>query len=344
MKHRAARLALAGAATSLALIPSPAWADKGHGQSSQGNYETSATQSNGTLASRITFSGSTRGADGSAKALTPVGDWTPPACWYEPMTAKEFAAAMDKAYDTVTNDPQQPSYAKVAQAQYRDLYKDGKYKNYNLDEADKGSWWVAVQDPNRLDESGAWDCDENPFWVENGQTPAVKNAVTPEILAELAYNRAQVPVTKVSLAPDAATKVNLPTWAWLDKAEFKEISVTASLSAGGVNIQATTTAKPVSLKLVPGTVDAETYPASGVCAINDDGSIGEQYAKGKADEAPSCGIKYLRSSGGGSFKLQASITWQITWTGTGGLDGHLPDGTFGNDQDVTVQEIQTVNR
>ncbi|MFE5220816.1 hypothetical protein ACFRC1_40885, partial [Streptomyces sp. NPDC056626] len=181
-------------------------------------------------------------------------------------------------------------------------------------------------------------------WVENGDTPNVENAVTPEVLAQLAYARIKVPDTSVTLAPANTTKVNLPTWAWLDKAKFGEVSVTASLAVGGVNIQATTTATPVSLSLEPGTPDAETYPASGECTINADDSIGEPYAKGKADQTPPCGIKYLRSSGDGTYNLQATITWDVTWTGTGAAGGKLPSGTFGNDQAVTVQEIQAVNR
>ncbi|MFJ2608868.1 hypothetical protein ACIO13_28395 [Streptomyces sp. NPDC087425] len=260
------------------------------------------------------------------------------------MTAEDFASRMEKAYDTVTNDPRQPNYARAAQAQYRDSYKDGKYKEYNLAEKDEGSWWVMVQDNSRLKEEAAWNCNELPFWVKNGDTPTVKNAVTPQILAELAYNQVQLPTTKVSLAPANTTKVNLPTWAWLDGAKFKEVSVTAALNAAGVNIQATTTAKPVSLKLEPGTADAETYPASAECAINDDGSIGEQYTKGNGGRTPPCGVKYLRSSGNGTFSLRATITWDITWTGTGGAGGDLPDATFGSDQAVTVQEIQAVNR
>jgi enoyl reductase len=55
-------------------------------------------------------------------------------------------------------------------------------------------------------------------------------------------------------------------------------------------------------------------------------------------------VKYLRSSGDGTYPLQATVTWKITWTGTGGTGGDLPDGTFGATQDVAVQEIQAVNR
>ncbi|MGW2646765.1 hypothetical protein ACWC2T_18020 [Streptomyces sp. NPDC001393] len=276
--------------------------------------------------------------------MTPVGNWTPPACWYEPISANEFAKRMEADYNLVVNDPAQPNYAKVATGQLRDMYKDGKYKNYNLDNKNEGNWWVSVQDPSRLRDPDAWQCSELPFWVKNGDTPPVKNAVTPQILAELAYSRIQLPTTHVSLAPKDTTKVNLATWAWLDKADFKPVSVTASLNVPGLNIQATTTAKPIALKLEPGTDAAEAYPASGECTVNSDGSIGEPYATGKADQDPPCGIKYLQSSGNGTFPLKATITWQISWTGTGGAGGNLPDGTFGTTQDITVQEIQSVNR
>ncbi|MFJ4565680.1 hypothetical protein ACIP4U_18595 [Streptomyces caelestis] len=302
------------------------------------------SSSNGTLESRITFSGSTRGGAGASESVTPVGDWTPPACWYEPRSAEEFAKHVEDNYNETVNMPGQASYAKASVGQFRNKYKDGEYENYNLDKKDEGNWWVAVRDEDRWMEPEAQVCDRAPFWVENGDAPPVENAVTPQVLAELAYNRVQLPTTEVTLAPAAATKVNLPTWAWLDKAQFKEVSVTAQLNAGGLNIQATTTAKPVSLKLEPGTAEARTYPASGECSINDDGSIGEPYAKGKAELDPPCGVQYLRSSGDGAFNLRATVTWQVTWTGTGGAGGKLPDGTFGADQSVTVQEIQAVNR
>jgi enoyl reductase len=74
------------------------------------------------------------------------------------------------------------------------------------------------------------------------------------------------------------------------------------------------------------------------------GRIGAPYEKGKADETPPCGVKYLRSSGDGTFPLQATVTWEIHWTGSGGAGGDLPDGTFGASQDVVVQEIQAINR
>lgn len=187
--------------------------------------------------------------------------------------------------------------------------------------------------------------DTNPFWAENGETPDIENAISPEMLAGLAYEQVKVPGTEVTLAPEGKSKVNLPTWAWLDNGEFKPVSVTASVDAGGLNIQATTTATPSSLTIEPGTEDATSHPASGECPIQGDGSIGRPYAKGNADATPPCGVTYLRSSGEGSYDLRATVTWEISWTGTGVDEPQeMPDGTFGDDQQVVVEEIQSVNR
>ncbi|MFI9603142.1 hypothetical protein ACIHCX_25405 [Streptomyces sp. NPDC052043] len=345
LRDRRGWLALGATACALALVPGTAFGWGTPGKSNGQKATTSGSRDGTSIVSRVTYSGSTAGAKSSGIGnVAPVGDWSPPACWYEPRSAEEFAKYVEGVYSDTINTPGQHSYAKTAVGMFRDDYKDGTYKNYNLDKKDKGNWWVAVVDENRWMEPEAQACNKQPFWVVNGDTPPVDNAVTPQILAELAYNRIQLPTTEVSLAPEATTKVNLPTWAWLDSAKFKDVSVTASLAVGALNIQATTTARPVSLKLEPGTSDAETYPPSGECTLNGDHSIGEPYAKGKANQTPPCGIKYLRSSGGTTYRLKATITWRINWTGTGGAGGDLPDGTFGNEQAVTVQEIQAINR
>ncbi|MGW4729944.1 hypothetical protein ACWEQC_12330 [Streptomyces shenzhenensis] len=340
------RIVLAGLlAGALTLTASGvAFADWPPSSGTQGRTEQSGSASGGTLTSRVTYSGSVRG-NGTGSSVRPVTNWTPPACWYEPRSAEDFAQYVEDMYTETVNTPGQHSYAKTSVGMFRNDYKDGTYKNYNLDVKDEGNWWVAVVDEDRWMEPAAQACNKQPFWVETGDAPPVDNAVTPQILAELAYNRIQLPSTEVTLAPQNTTKVNLATWAWLDKAKFDEVSVTASLNIAGLDIQATTTARPVALRVEPGTPDATTYPGSGICRVNADGSIGEPYAKGKADRTPPCGVKYLRSSGNGTFDLRATVTWEISWTGTGSPNPtRLPDGTFGNDQAVTVQEIQSVNR
>lgn len=287
---------------------------------------------------RIVYDRSKNGRGGSVGAVSPTTTWTPPACWYAPKyTPEQLQAYMEPIWEAGSTGDQWD-------AEQREKYVNGgEYKDFNKEKTGKGYFWDSYVNDSY---PPGWDkCTEPPFWVDTGDAPParIQNAITPEMLAQLAYAEIRVPGTAVKLAPEGTTKVNLPTWAWLDGADFKPVSVTASIPA--IGLQATTTAEPISLKIEPGTGDAETYPASGECAIGNDGRIGEPYAKGKADETPPCGVRYLRSSGDGSYKLQATVTWKISWTGTGvNQPQDLPPGEFGADQDVIVQEIQSINR
>lgn len=346
---RRAKRALAVGATigvSLLTLAVPAHADKtppgGAGSVGGGSASGDADDQNVSAeASGSTVKTDTHnnGKGPSVGPLTPAGNWTPPACWYAP----KYSAADFKKLEEHTWSLESTGYE--WDAQQRDHYAGGHpYKDFNLAKADKGYWWTS--DVNTSFPPG-WDsCNKEPFWVDNGTPPPADapQAVTPQILAEIAYASVRVPDTHVTLAPDGATKVNLPTWTWLDKTNFKPVSVRAYVPLTGMN--ATTTAKPVALKLEPGTADAETYPASGECTFNADGSIGTPYAKGDADKTPPCGLTYLRASGdNGPYRLKATITWEISWTGTGQPSPKkLPEGTFGTTQDVTVDEIQAVNR
>ncbi|MEU6255332.1 hypothetical protein [Streptomyces sp. NPDC047043] len=289
-------------------------------------------------AGAIVYDRSNNGSGQSVGPVTSTTTWTPPPCYYAP----KYSPADLEAYLEPIWEAGSTGYE--WDAEQRDRYVNGHpYKDFNKDKTGKGYWWDSYVTPGREGDPGALDCTKPIFWVDTNTAPPadIPEAVTPKILAELAYNEVRVPGTKVTLAPAGATKVNLPTWGWLDGADFKPVSVTASVPVLGIS--ATTTAEPVSLKIDPGTSDAVTYPSSGVCEIKN-GRIGEPYAKGKAGQTPPCGVKYLRSSGDGTYPLKATITWKIHWTGSGGAGGNLPDGTFGATQAVTVQEIQAVNR
>lgn len=333
-------VALAAGAALVLTVDGPAFAGEDPGIS---DSSTSATKKKDTIGAvaqvSYTKSGGSASRSGAITSVDP--NWTPAPCWYAPeWKATEFREFRDRLYFGARHDPDAP----------RDALKDMSDENrsyaeddYNIDKEKEGMWWGAQFSPDATLEEQQ-KCNEPPFWVKNGETPDVPNVISPEILAGLAYRQIKVPGTEVSLAPGGASKVNLPTWAWLDKGEFKPVSVTASLDAPGLHIEATTTAKPVSLTIKPGTDDAELLPGSGTCELNDDGSIGEPFAKGRAGQTPPCGVVYQRSSGTGTYALQATATWRITWTGTGGAQGTLPDGEYGNDQAVKVEEIQSVNR
>lgn len=357
-RHSTSRIGTAALALTLgALIltePAHAVEPTGNGQGAN-TKQTGGGDGTGIFAAaRIQYSGSVAKGGSTGNVTSTDVNWSPPPCWYAPyLGAKDFKKKMSEDLDRQLSTPGMGGTAGSALGETKRHYEDEfgwegspGYKDYNVENDGKGMFWAGVENPNEPDYLKRTSCTDLPFWVENGQAPPARyeEAIDPEMLAALAYQHMQLPDTEVSLAPETETKVNLPTWAWLDKAVFDEVQATAAINVPGSNIQATTTAKPVSLKLEPGTEDAETYPASGECVINADDSIGEPYAKGKADETPPCGIKYLRSSGDGTYNLKATITWDIAWTGTGGAGGDLPNGTFGNEQAVTVQEIQAVNR
>ncbi|MFJ2948217.1 hypothetical protein ACIO8H_11350 [Streptomyces sp. NPDC087226] len=316
-----------------------AFAGRGSNGNANESEQTANADDKGNLSVQVggvKFDYSKNGTGDKAGALVSSTSWSPPPCWYAPMfTPEQLQNYLEPIWEA-------GSTGYEWDAKQREKYDaDDEKKGFNKDKSGKGYWWGSYVDRSF---PPGWDsCTKDYFWVDTGDAPPadVENAITPEILAELAYAQIRVPGTEVTLAPAEETKVNLPTWAWLDGAEFKPVSVTASVPVLGMN--ATATAEPVSLEIKAGTPDAETYPASGVCEIND-GRIGEKYEKGNADRTPPCGVKYLRSSGDGTFPLQATVTWEIHWTGSGGAGGDLPDGQFGATQDVTVQEIQAINR
>ncbi|MEU4167487.1 hypothetical protein AB0F46_11435 [Streptomyces sp. NPDC026665] len=308
-----------------------------------GRQASGGADGNGSLsaaAGAVVFDRSRNGGGATAGPVTAAsGNWAPPACYYAP----KYTPAQMRTYKESIWDVESTGYQ--WDASQRDTYVNGHpYKDFNKARSGKGYWWDAYVTPGHEGDPAASTCTEDNFWVDEGAAPPadIPEAITPEMLAQLAYAEIRVPSTRVDLAPAGTTKVNLPTWAWLDTAKFKPVSVTASVPL--LNVTATTTAEPVALRIEPGTGDAQTYPASGVCAITGD-RIGEAYARGRAGETPPCGLRYLRSSGGGSYRLQATLTWRIHWTGTG-IAGprNLPDGIFGAGQDVVVQEIQSINR
>lgn len=275
-------------------------------------------------------------------------NWTPPACWHEPVaTPRQLRDAVRaiRPHDDLVPVNSRLRWGKDLMHEYYRDGGDGNPENYNLDKQGEGMWWRAVRNPNREGDDSADECDQQlMFWADNGTPPDVPTAITPEMLAEYAYDSIKVPDTEIEMQPaDDRLKVNLPTWIWQEAASFDEVRVRAELP--GTGLYAETTATPTSLRLDPGTEDAVVHPEGGECAIGDDGGVGRKY--GGDDEAvPACGITYHRSSeaAGGSYALKASITWEVDWTGTDGAGGDLPDGVFETTYDVTVQEIQTVVR
>jgi enoyl reductase len=334
-------VAVLGMGVPLALcVPGPAFSspvDHGEGDSDGGTDGQN-------IFSEIEYSNSVGSSDppGAVQSIT---DWEPPACWYEPRTASETQDYVANMLNSYAHMPEED--VGNARSEMAAHYISGDpYENYNLDKEDEGNFYFGVPNPSRLDDSGAFACAGLAEWVEDGEAPEEGPAIAPEVLAEAAYEWLPLPETEISMSPgaDVTQTVNLPTWIWQDTGDIGEVSATARLDR--LDMEATTVATPSSLTIDPGTEDAVTFPGDGTCEINADGTIGEAYEEGRGDEEPPCGVTYLRATGGGdSYELTATITWSVSWTGTGKPEAQaLPGAVLETTHELIVEEVQAIVR
>jgi enoyl reductase len=320
------------------LAQAPARAGGGGGLGANGDSDTSdpnGPKISATAQVRYNKDNNGSSSDGSpAGPLKAAGNWSPPACWYVPY----YTPAQLKAADEYTWGEDSPGYDWKTKQQ--DYYANGKpYTDFNMAKTGQGYWWYGYTPRENYALPGASSCNDSPFWVDKGDPPPPghQNVITPEILAELAYRQILIPTGKAATNPAVTQTVNLQTWVWLDPTVFHPVSVTAYIT--DYNVTATTTATPVGIHIDPGTPDARVFPSSGDCV-----GTGTPYQPGDRGDPP-CGVTYLRPTNGATYPLTVTVTWSISWTGTGQpTPKHLADGTFGRPQAVTVREIQTVNR
>ncbi|MFG1806243.1 hypothetical protein [Streptomyces sp. NPDC049040] len=330
-------LVAASAAFLTLLTPSIAHADL-TGSSTNGDADTQDTdQPDISATAWVRFNTDKNGSSSNGSptgSLKPTGNWSPPPCWYRPT----YTPAQLKASSETVWGEQSPSWEWISKQ--KAYYADGEpYTDFNMENADKGYWWSGYSPKENGGVKGANDCNDPPFWVDKGDPPPPghQNAVTADVLAQLAYRRILIPTGAAAVNPPGSQAVRIPTWVWLDPAVFHPVSVTAYVT--DYNVTATTTAEPVSIHIDPGTPYAQTFPASGDCT-----GIGTAYNPGDEGNPP-CGVVYLKDTDGASFQMTVTVTWKITWVGTGHPDPQgLPAGTFPHDQDVIVREIQSINR
>ena len=168
--------------------------------------------------------------------------------------------------------------------------------------------------------------------------------VTPAGLAEQAYKTIVFPHPSGHRSPSESedyngfpfTYVGLWTYFWTDPDTWKPMTATAS-AAG---FTATVTAVPVSLIFNPG--DGSDDQSCG--------GPGQPWTTSDANAAPSggaCGYQYSRVTGPGyehPITSTQTITWKITWTGTGNSAGEIPGLSTSTSGQLNVLQIKTVNR
>jgi enoyl reductase len=270
-------------------------------------------------ATAIRFSGAVKLGGGNAGL--PV-DWEPPICWYEPtMTSTQMRAAVGSILWThyITS-----------------VSEDSKWVVNDFHEGDEGMFWTPTCAANILSKPELAWLDPRPFaiWVAAGDPPP-PGGITPEMLAEIVRANLVLPEFKIGVNPPVRSVVNLPTWVWALDLPAEPLWATASLPGGP---SATVTARPVGMAIDPGTAEAVTFPAGGTCA-----GTGKPYRAGMTGE-PACGVTYLRPTTGlpEGYQLRAELVWEVTWAGSDGSGGMLPEGRFGSVRQVPVAEIQAI--
>ena len=140
--------------------------------------------------------------------------------------------------------------------------------------------------------------------------------VTPQELLQMALGEITVPVLAPQTAPPLNRRalVGLPEWYWIPPGQWHPITVTVAVGA----VWAKLTATPDLLTFDPGGGLGGTS-----CA-----GPGVSYSKAGAGQG-ACRYTYLTSSAlqpGGAYQADVSVTWRVTWTGSGGVGGTVNAG------------------
>lgn len=157
----------------------------------------------------------------------------------------------------------------------------------------------------------------------------------PGVLAQFAvrYLVLPSPVIRSSPPPGDLQLTWFPTWLWVSPAVWLPRSRTASVPGESV----TATATPVMVTWRMGDGSAVTCPGPGT-------PYSSRYAPSAA--SPDCGHTYTWPSAGqpsGAYQVTVTITWDITWRGTGGAVGVLRPLFSTATAGFRVAESQAVN-
>lgn len=178
-----------------------------------------------------------------------------------------------------------------------------------------------------------YECDDGTagyVLVPDGANPDAVPQVTPAQLAQQIYNRLQLPKPALQINPpndDPARfqLVNFPTWWWVTN--FAALQQRTALGA----VWAEVTATPVYSTFDGGQGD------SARC-----GGAGMAWHPGLPGEfRGACSYTYRRAAN--HVTATVTVTWQVTWVGSGGTGGTLDPMQLSTALPLTVYERQAVN-
>jgi hypothetical protein len=143
--------------------------------------------------------------------------------------------------------------------------------------------------------------------------------VTPQQLLQQALNELQIPTLRPHTAPPRGKDglVGLPEWFWVPAGNWHPLSVT--VTAGPV--WATATASPTGLSFQPGGGLAPVICTGPGTAYN--------AAKLASAQHSTCSFTYKQPSDGqpgNAYQASIAVTWNVSWTGSGGAGGEIDAG------------------
>lgn len=195
--------------------------------------------------------------------------------------------------------------------------------------------------------AGSWydvRCSDGTVTLADYVPPGSSNVPAPVVLAgtlaRSAANSLALPAPQVAHSPSGQGLVGLPTWFWIDPSRWRVLR--QRTSAGPV--WAEVTATPQSTTWEPGDGSAVLIcPGSGTAYDR---------AQPEASQTSTCSHTYTRSSAdqpqqgsNGSdraFSVRVTVTWQVSWRGSGGSGGVLPVLSRSSSFSLPVAQRQTV--
>lgn len=146
----------------------------------------------------------------------------------------------------------------------------------------------------------------------------------------LASVRIEPPAIRTSPSENGRLYVQVPTWLWLERSWWQTYEATAN--AG--RVYSTVRATPVETTWNLG--DGRTVSCRGP---------GTAWRPGLPEDATDCTHTYRTSSAarpGGTFGLEATVTFEVSWTSNASGGGTLPAITRTSTLEVEVGEIQAI--
>ena len=138
------------------------------------------------------------------------------------------------------------------------------------------------------------------------------------------------PAIRTSPSENGRLYVQIPTWLWLEPSWWQTYEATADAGRVWSTVRATPVATTWSLG------DGQSVSCLGP---------GTAWRQGLPEDATDCAHTYRTSSAatpGGKFHLEATVTFEISWTSNAADGGTLPAITRTSTRDVEVGEIQAI--